>query len=244
MKNLFFLSGLPRSGSSVLSAILNQNPNIFCSKTSPLPNMMSHLIHGIAKVEQSILNGEVDVEKESLEGSLEDVLSAVANGFYKHKKQEHIIDKSRDWVVYLDMIKKFNPNPKILFTTRNVADIINSYMNVSKVAHYDAFNVIDRGNLRFLNEDKSIIENNKDVFHFVDYDRLIDDPKNELEKIYKFLDIEPFEHQFDNIDTNYTTQENEVYPGLHDVRKVLKRRKINQCLTEEQIEYYNSYNVF
>ena len=35
MEKLFFLAGLPRSGSTWLSAILNQNPNIFVTPISP-----------------------------------------------------------------------------------------------------------------------------------------------------------------------------------------------------------------
>ena len=36
MKNFIMLSGLPRSGSTVLSSLLNQHPDIFVSTTSPL----------------------------------------------------------------------------------------------------------------------------------------------------------------------------------------------------------------
>ncbi len=36
MKNIYFLSGLPRSGSTVLAAILSQNPNIHATSTSNL----------------------------------------------------------------------------------------------------------------------------------------------------------------------------------------------------------------
>ena len=36
MKTYFFLSGLPRSGSTLLSSILNQNPDIYCSPEQSL----------------------------------------------------------------------------------------------------------------------------------------------------------------------------------------------------------------
>ena len=39
-KTYFFLSGLPRSGISLLGAILNQNPDIYVGATSPVLNLM------------------------------------------------------------------------------------------------------------------------------------------------------------------------------------------------------------
>ena len=35
-KTYFFLSGLPRSGTTLLGAILEQNPNIYVGATSPV----------------------------------------------------------------------------------------------------------------------------------------------------------------------------------------------------------------
>ena len=40
MKNIFFLSGLPRAGNTLLSSILNQNKNIACTANSILPNIL------------------------------------------------------------------------------------------------------------------------------------------------------------------------------------------------------------
>ena len=33
-QKMFFLSGLPRTGNTLLSAILNQNPDIYCTPIS------------------------------------------------------------------------------------------------------------------------------------------------------------------------------------------------------------------
>ena len=40
MKKLYFLSGLPRSGSTVLAGILNQHPDVHASSTSGLLDML------------------------------------------------------------------------------------------------------------------------------------------------------------------------------------------------------------
>jgi len=40
MKTLFFLSGLPRSGSTLLGSLLNQHPEIYATPTSPLADLL------------------------------------------------------------------------------------------------------------------------------------------------------------------------------------------------------------
>jgi hypothetical protein len=39
-KKFFFMAGLPRSGGTLLSSILNQNPDIYVSPQSTLPNTL------------------------------------------------------------------------------------------------------------------------------------------------------------------------------------------------------------
>jgi hypothetical protein len=40
MQKLYFLVGLPRSGSTLLASLLNQHPDVFASPTSPLMDLL------------------------------------------------------------------------------------------------------------------------------------------------------------------------------------------------------------
>ena len=40
MKTFYFLAGLPRSGSTVLASILNQNPEVYVTPTSPMLDLL------------------------------------------------------------------------------------------------------------------------------------------------------------------------------------------------------------
>ena len=53
MKTLYFLGGLPRSGSTLLGSLLNQHSEIYVSPTSPLGDVVS----GIEKI-----FNEVDIQ--------------------------------------------------------------------------------------------------------------------------------------------------------------------------------------
>ena len=87
-KKLFFMAGLQRSGGTVLSSILNQNPNLYSSPWSPLLEML-------ALFEQSYkFNSNVDFDRSS---AIDTVLKNVPNNFYSDHSEKYIIDKHHQW---------------------------------------------------------------------------------------------------------------------------------------------------
>jgi len=59
MKEFFFISGLPRSGSTLLSAILRQNPEFYADISSPVLSMVASTINVITGSESNHLIDEV-----------------------------------------------------------------------------------------------------------------------------------------------------------------------------------------
>jgi len=51
MKTLFFLSGLPRSGSTLLGSILSQHPELQATPTSPLADLLCWIDQGFTKLD-------------------------------------------------------------------------------------------------------------------------------------------------------------------------------------------------
>jgi len=47
MKQLHFISGLPRSGSTLLSGILTQNPNVHAAMSSPVASLINGCLEQI-----------------------------------------------------------------------------------------------------------------------------------------------------------------------------------------------------
>jgi hypothetical protein len=52
MKTLYFLGGLPRSGSTLLGSLLNQHSDIYVSPTSPLGDVVTDIEQSFNKVDQ------------------------------------------------------------------------------------------------------------------------------------------------------------------------------------------------
>jgi hypothetical protein len=65
--------------------------------------------------------------------------------------------------------------------------------------------------------------------HFIEYDDLMNDPKETMRKIYEFLDEEYFEHDFSKIKNIHKEHDAEVYglADMHDVREVLEKVSAN-----------------
>jgi hypothetical protein len=81
------------------------------------------------------------------------------------------------------------------------------------------------------------------MFHFVDYNDLITYPEQEINKIYEYLEIEKYNHKFENIEDISGISENSLtgIKNLHKIRPKLekKSRKPEDVLQPETIQRYS-----
>ena len=74
MKQYFFMSGLPRSGSTLLGALLNQHPQLHCGAISPVLEIMYHTEQYFLTSEQYLAYPKPDQAKK--------IISSVIDNFY------------------------------------------------------------------------------------------------------------------------------------------------------------------
>lgn len=250
MKKLHLLAGLPRSGTTVLAALLNQNPKIYTPTTSSFVELLW----------RNYSLWDDPIEKSSLEIShmkslKKEYLKDVGNNWFsKLTDKEVVIDKRRIWhsIPNIKMYKEiYGVKPKIICTVRDVAEIVVSFMKV------------------FENNDELFIHNTslegemfgvvydklKETFfdsyfteciHLVEYNDLVDKPQETLDKIYTFLELPSYKHSFSNIQSiekegKYKGLSGNVFEGLHDIKSVLEKNKtpLSKYLTEHEIYAYN-----
>ena len=87
MKKYYFMSGLPRSGSTLLSSILNQNPRMHSGPSSPVVGIMLTL-------ENAIANDELFLAYPKPEQAGK-IISNVIENYYSDVDKPVIIDKNR-----------------------------------------------------------------------------------------------------------------------------------------------------
>lgn len=262
MKEFFFLAGMQRSGATILSSILNQNPDMWVTPASPLFRMM---------FAQAQSHNELENIDYSRSEAIDDVIATIPHAFYQDKSAKYIIDKNLNWPSPqgVELITKYiTKNVKFICPVRNVLDVLVSFDTIIN-AHPDSKNnQMDEQVLTTTVADKPLADrradflmsHNKDValslsfmkhalvpeyrhlFHFVDYDDFVTDPEKEVNKIYDFLEIPRFSHEYQNIEDPSGISENSLtgIRNLHTIRpKVQKvsRRPEDVFLPETLTRY-------
>lgn len=260
MKDIYFLSGLPRSGNTLLSSLLNQNPKIFSSPNSPLLDILSN-IDKIAKINESAIVANFD-------SNIDYAMRGFSSGFYSHIEQPIIFDRSKAWGSKESMYmayKYITDKPKIIYTVRDIPSILGSFISLIGEDRNNFIDIsISQNNIKaYGNQTQNdlrcdwlmnnqvgyclsvlteILQTNIPVC-LIEYDDLVSSPQIQLNKIYDFLEIERFDHNFENI----TKKEQETLAvvglpeKLHDVKPKIEKTPINlNYILNEKIQ--NKYS--
>jgi hypothetical protein len=223
-KQFHFLSGLPRSGSTVLAAVLNQNPLTHVSTTSGLIAALDGLANTWT---QSPLLAVNDLKRTKLSKTMKGMIDA----FYEDTDKSVVIDKSRGWAtsyIMSAMSQVLGSPPKVIATVRSVPDCAASFVRINKPTDLDKF-MADGQLMNHLKAAYIALQDGYSFapgsFLFVEYEDLISNPKLELERVHAFLDLPPFTYDFNNIDGSTVTENDEELhgtAGMHDVKPVLE----------------------
>lgn len=246
------MSGLPRSGSTLLTALLNQNPDIHASTNSPLLDTIHYT------EEYLLYNSEQYKATPNPEGAHR-VLSSIPHNYYFNTPQNIIIDKSRGWVNQIQHIKDYiTPEPKIICMVRNIQDIMVSFLSLIEKSKSVSF--VDQGLLKnhleltndnrceYLMSPSGIIgqsyyalseafcKGHQRHLLMVEYENLIQNPQRELNHIHSFLKLPLYSYDFSNV-VPKVNENDEVY-GLENMHTVRNRvEKIHRDKTKYLSEY-------
>tara|TARA_R110002020_G_scaffold16997_6_gene60214 strand:- start:517 stop:1317 length:801 start_codon:yes stop_codon:yes gene_type:complete len=207
-KKIFFLVGMPRSGNTLLASLINQNPDIVCTANS----ITLEIIKDLYLLKTTDVFQNFPDHK-----SFNNIFDSVFDLYYKDWPQRIIIDRGPVLTTgnpgNFELMKIHYKRPfKCIVLLRNLMDVLASYMkwytetldafpNRYATTDEDKLNVI-------MNKDGAVIKDLKaienafkhqDICHFLKYDDLITNPKEELQKIYKFLGEPYYPHYFENL---------------------------------------------
>ena len=238
IKQFVALSGLPRTGSTLLSAILSQNPEIHAEGNSAVCQFMWDM-------QQSVVNSE------QLKATNKDILDALVKPiphiYYSDVTKPIVVDKCRSWTLAANveiLNRYFNNPPKVIVLVRPMVEIVSSFLALRKANGWsDMEMVLEDGSepiMRSLAGVEWARKNNNGEFLFVTYDDLVDKTQASLDRIYNHCGWEPFVHDLDNI-INHHKENDAVYGliGQHDVRPQISRRTVSIDLPDELIKECN-----
>jgi len=119
---LHVISGLPRSGSTLLSSLLSQNPDIYASISSPLLGAMLAVRNQLNMADYSA--SSLIKEDEQL-----DLYRNMIEGYYNSRRWQRnaVFDANRQWTSNLGLLHALSPDSKVIVCVRNMAAVINSF---------------------------------------------------------------------------------------------------------------------
>jgi sulfotransferase len=247
-QKLHFLSGLPRSGSTVLSSILNQNPAIYVTPTSPMLNVT-------VKMQES-WREDPTVKANYFEEQARNLTKAILPAFWQHRPEPIIIDKGRGWAQNMPTVNAlFGEKIKVIVVERDLPSIMASWLTIIKNQTKSDFdkNLMLKGYPAtddnrmaemWFNMVKECMEGaqqiKKDVpdqIIIVKYDDIVNNAKHEIARIEQFLELPNHEYDFNNIqnDTNDDDLLAWGFEGLHTIRPKLEKtsKPAREVLGEE-----------
>jgi len=245
MKEIFFLTGLPRSGNTLLGSIINQNPKINLTANTILTDVIYQLY--LLK-DYKIYKNFPDKE------SLNNIIKNVFNNYYKDWNVDNIIDRG-SWgtPLNLELLKSIIKKPKFIILYRPVLECLASFIKIEKSTD------IENSCHQLMNDDgiigkslwsiKNIIKEKEDYI-IINYKDLVNKPLNEINKIYRFLNIDSFNHTLKNFNdftaNNIKYNDDVLKAPLHKIRtdKIeLKKYKIEDYLPSNIIKQYSNLDI-
>lgn len=118
MPAIHFISGLPRSGSTLLAALLRQNPRFEAGMSGPLAGLFGALLTEMsARNEFSIFIDDAKRER---------ILHGLFDSYYGDSDAQVVVDTNRFWCAWMPAIAKLFPEAKVIACVREVPWVIDS----------------------------------------------------------------------------------------------------------------------
>ena len=233
---IHFVSGLPRSGSTLLSAILRQNPRFHAGMSSPVAALWNAVM-GVMGARGEWADLVDDDQRRNISLSL-------FHGYYKKVHSKHLVfDTNRLWCARMDALAQLFPDAKVIVCVRDLAWIMDSFERLyrknplltSRIYAPDtAATVYTRtgalssptgtAGMPWDAVQEAFYGEHASRLIVIDYEALARDPQLAIDFIYENLGLPPFRHDFEHVvyEDGGEFDARLGVPGLHLVKGKVK----------------------
>lgn len=228
---IHFIAGLPRSGSTLLSALLLQNPALHAGITSPVGALVAAMLREVSQGNESALMLD-DAQREAL---LRGVFTSCYHAIHPSRT---VFDTNRGWTIRLDLLASLFPSAKVICCVRHVPWILDSIERLLRKNRFELSRIFDfdpggtvysraeglmsrTGMVGYaLNAMKQAMHSaQSERLLLLPYDTLVKEPGYAMKAVYDFTGLPPFEHDFEVVKFDAAEFDARLgTPGLHDVR--------------------------
>lgn len=252
-----FISGLPRAGSTLLAAILRQNPRFHASMSSPVGAIFSSLLGQFSAGSEFGAVIDKDTRRRLLRG--------VFDSYYADQQRDVIFDTNRLWCSKLPALMDLYPGAKVIACVRNVAWIMDSIETLFRANPYELtklFNDDAERNTVYSRVDTLAQRNRlvgfawhalKEAYYgreagsllLIEYELLVEAPDKVMRLVYDFLGEPRFEHDFSNLDYDAVEFDQALgLRGLHRVRPQVAAQIRPTVLPPDLFQQYNQLSFW
>lgn len=207
------VAGLPRAGSTLLTQLLAEHPDIHCEgHSSPLCNALLSTRRFIS--DDQFLLSQLDVQFDTTYAHLKSAMQGFLSGWYADTGKPVVIDKNRAWLHCIEFLLHFNPEARLVIAIRELGQIYGSIEAqhqktilldfIDHLADYDRFGRADQlfakdkaigAPLSSIQAVQDLPQSVKDRLYFVKFEDLMAKPAETMAAVYKWLQVAP--HRID-----------------------------------------------
>jgi sulfotransferase len=242
VKKVMYNSSMPRAGSTLIQNILGQNPDFYVTPTSGVFEMLNNS-RAVYTNGQEFKAQDEKLMEEAWRGYCK---GAVYGYFNAITEKSYVVDKCRGWGMERNFIDFYEPNPKIITMIRDPRAVYASLEKKYRKNPHKEHNIANWADLTGTTTDKRVIywSNNVPIgpvmdriyqilldgthqhILFIKYEDLVKNPDNQLRRIYEYMELPYYQHDFKNIE-QVTHEDDKIYGifGDHVIRPTLEPLK-------------------
>lgn len=252
MPSLHFISGLPRAGSTLLAALLRQNPRIAAGMTSPVGAIFNAMLSAVSQRNE----GAVFID----EAQRKRLLRACFDAYYAEIDAAIVFDTNRQWTTKLPALTALFPDCRVICCVRNPAWIVDSIEQLVKRNAFELSGIFsfDPSGTVYSRADglskpdgmlgfayaalrEAVYGPHAERLLLVRYETLTANPLAVLAAIYACVGEELFAHDPEHIEPCYDVIEFDTRlgtPGLHEVGGAVRAIPRPTALPPDLFERY------
>lgn len=253
-----FITGLPRSGSTLLAALLLQNPRFHAGMTSPVGGLFRGMLNQLGAGSEFGSVVTTEQRRRFARGLFE--------SYYADQKDKEVIfDTNRMWSAQMPALMDMFQGAKVIACVRNVAWVMDSIERRYRANPYEITRLFNDDTERntVYSRVETLAQRNrlvgypwaalKEAFYgehassllIVDYDLLAQAPQKVLPLIYQFIEEPLFEHDFEHVQYDAPEFDDALgLSGLHRVRPNVRLEPRQTILPPDLFDQYSKLSFW
>lgn len=262
MAGFHFISGLPRSGSTLLAALLLQNPRFHAGMTSPVGALFDGMLSQFSAGSEFAPVVDAATRRRLLRGLFD---SYYADQLAASAPTQVVFDTNRMWCAKLPALLDLFPDAKVIACVRNVAWVMDSMERLFRANPYEKtrlFNDEAERNTVFSRVETLAQRNRlvgfswsavKEAYYgaqagsllVVEYELFAQAPMKVLKLIYEFIGEPWFEHDIEHVSYDAPAFDAALgLAGLHRVRPKVAVEPRRTILPPDLFDQYSKLSFW